>query len=65
MHCIYYASIIINNTLANYVVTKKEIFAMAFAFNKFRSYRIVSKIIICTDHAALRYLIEKKSQSRA
>ena len=34
--------------------------AVVFAFNKFRSYLIGSKVIVYTDHAAIRYLIEKK-----
>ncbi|XP_070022753.1 uncharacterized protein [Nicotiana sylvestris] len=34
--------------------------AVLFAFDKFRSYLIGSKVIVSTDHAALRYLIEKK-----
>ncbi|XP_070014451.1 uncharacterized protein [Nicotiana sylvestris] len=33
---------------------------LVFAFNKFKSYLIVSKVIVYTDHAAIRYLIEKK-----
>ncbi|XP_075079983.1 uncharacterized protein LOC142165301 [Nicotiana tabacum] len=34
--------------------------AVVFAFDKFRSYLIGSKVIVYTDHAAIRYLIEKK-----
>ncbi|XP_070040263.1 uncharacterized protein [Nicotiana tomentosiformis] len=34
--------------------------AVVFAFDKFRSYLLGSKVIVYTDHAALRYLIEKK-----
>ncbi|XP_070003289.1 uncharacterized protein [Nicotiana sylvestris] len=33
---------------------------VVFAFDKFRSYLIGSKVIVYTDHATLRYLIEKK-----
>ncbi|XP_070010052.1 uncharacterized protein [Nicotiana sylvestris] len=33
--------------------------AVVFAFDKFISYLIGSKVIVYTDHAALRYLIEK------
>nr|XP_009787981.1 PREDICTED: uncharacterized protein LOC104235850 [Nicotiana sylvestris] len=32
---------------------------MVFIFDKFRSYLIGSKVIVYTDHVALRYLIEK------
>ncbi|XP_075076906.1 uncharacterized protein LOC107822177 [Nicotiana tabacum] len=44
----------------NYTVTEKEMMAVVFAFDKFRSYLIGSKVIVYTDHAAIRYLIEKK-----
>nr|XP_009781814.1 PREDICTED: uncharacterized protein LOC104230648 [Nicotiana sylvestris] len=38
----------------NYTVIEKEMLAVVFAFDKFRSYLIGSKVIIYTDHAALR-----------
>ncbi|XP_033510129.2 uncharacterized protein LOC142167162 [Nicotiana tabacum] len=41
-------------------MTEKEMLAVVFAFDKFRSYLIGSKVIVYIDHAALRYLIEKK-----
>jgi hypothetical protein len=34
--------------------------AVVFAFEKFRSYIINSKVIIYTDHAAIKYLFAKK-----
>ena len=34
--------------------------AVVFAFEKFRSYLIGMKVIVHTDHAALRYLMSKK-----
>nr|XP_009798692.1 PREDICTED: uncharacterized protein LOC104244872 [Nicotiana sylvestris] len=37
--------------------------AVVFAFDKFRSYLIGSKVIVYTDHAAFRYLIEKKESN--
>ena len=40
--------------------TKKELLAVAFAFEKFRSYLLLSKVIVYTDHAALKYLMSKK-----
>ena len=33
--------------------------AVVFAFKKFRSYLILSKVIVYTDHSALRYLMAK------
>ncbi|XP_070019907.1 uncharacterized protein [Nicotiana sylvestris] len=60
MHLIYYASRTLSGAQMNYTVTEKEMLAVVFAFDKFRSYLIGSKVIVYTDHAALRYLIEKK-----
>nr|XP_009775026.1 PREDICTED: uncharacterized protein LOC104224983 [Nicotiana sylvestris] len=37
--------------------------AVVFAFDKFRSHLIGSKVIVYTDHAAIRYLIEKKESN--
>ena len=33
---------------------------MVFACDKFRSYIVHSKVIVHTDHAAIKYLVEKK-----
>ncbi|XP_070013347.1 uncharacterized protein [Nicotiana sylvestris] len=60
IHPIYYASRTLSRAQLNYTVTEKEMLAVVFAFDKFRSYLIGSKVIVYTDHAALRYLIEKK-----
>ncbi|RDY10329.1 Retrovirus-related Pol polyprotein, partial [Mucuna pruriens] len=43
----------------NYTTTKKELLAIVFALDKFRSYLLGSKIIVCSDHATLRYLLKK------
>jgi len=34
--------------------------AVVFAFDKFRSYLIGSKVVVFTDHSALKYLLAKK-----
>ena len=34
--------------------------AVVFAIDKFRSYLIGSKVIVYTDHAAIKYLLSKK-----
>ncbi|XP_070015354.1 uncharacterized protein [Nicotiana sylvestris] len=60
MHPIYYASRTLSGAQLKYTVTEKEMLAVVFALDKFISYMIGSKVIIYTDHAALRYLIEKK-----
>ena len=39
---------------------KKEILAVVFAIDKFRSYLVGAKVIVYTDHAALKYLLMKK-----
>jgi hypothetical protein len=59
-HAIYYASRTLNDAQLNYSTTEKELLAVIFALEKFRSYLIGSKVIIFTDHAALRYLFAKK-----
>ncbi|RDX74255.1 Retrovirus-related Pol polyprotein from transposon 17.6, partial [Mucuna pruriens] len=43
----------------NYTTTEKELLAIVFALDKFRSYLLGSKIIIFSDHAALKFLLKK------
>ncbi|XP_070002151.1 uncharacterized protein [Nicotiana sylvestris] len=64
MHPIYYARRTLSGAQLNYTVTENEMLAVVFAFDKFRSYLIGSKVIVCTDHAEIRYLIEKESKPR-
>ncbi|XP_070035109.1 uncharacterized protein [Nicotiana tomentosiformis] len=44
----------------NYTITEKELLAIVYAFEKFRAYLLGSKVIVYTDHAALRYFMAKK-----
>jgi hypothetical protein len=44
----------------NYATTEKEFLAVVFALDKFRSYLVGAKIVIYTDHVALKYLLTKK-----
>ena len=60
LHAIYYTSHTIDGAQVNYATTEKELLAIVFAFEKFRSYLVGSKVIVHTDHAALRYLLSKK-----
>lgn len=60
LHVIYYASRTLNDAQMNYATTEKKLLAVVFAFEKFRSYLIGSKVIVYTDHAALKYLFSKK-----
>ncbi|CAN6580885.1 unnamed protein product [Malus baccata var. baccata] len=59
-HVIYYASRTLNDAQLNYSTTKKELLVVVFALDKFRSYLIGTKVIVYTDHAALKYLLTKK-----
>ena len=59
LHVIYYASRVLNTAQRNYATTEKELLAVVFAFDKFRSYLVGSKVIVYTDHSALRYLFAK------
>nr|GEW63672.1 reverse transcriptase domain-containing protein [Tanacetum cinerariifolium] len=57
---IHYASKMMTEVESNYTTTKKEMLAVVYAFEKFRSYLIMSKSIVYTDHSALKYLFAKK-----
>nr|XP_009787543.1 PREDICTED: uncharacterized protein LOC104235466 [Nicotiana sylvestris] len=57
---IYYASRTMNESQLNYVTTEKELLAVVFAIDKFRSYLIGTKVTVFTDHATIKYLLEKK-----
>ncbi|KAJ0759149.1 putative nucleotidyltransferase, Ribonuclease H [Helianthus annuus] len=59
-HLIYYASKTLNDAQENYTTTEKELLAVVFAFDKFRSYLVLSKTTVFTDHSALRFLFQKK-----
>jgi hypothetical protein len=60
LKAIYYASHTLNAAQINYTTTEKELLAVIFALDKFRSYIVGSKVIIYTDHSALKYLLNKK-----
>nr|GEU64040.1 reverse transcriptase domain-containing protein [Tanacetum cinerariifolium] len=57
---IQYASKIMTDAESNYSTTEKEMLAVVYAFEKFRSYLIMNKNIVYTDHSALKYLFTKK-----
>ena len=55
-----YASKTLAGPQLNYATTKKELLAIVFAIDKFRSYLVGTKVIIYTNHATLKYLLTKK-----
>ncbi|KAL4285180.1 hypothetical protein GQ457_16G020340 [Hibiscus cannabinus] len=59
-HPIYYANKTLNDAQVNYTTTEKEMLAAIFAFDKFRSYLIGTKVIVHTDHSVIKYLLSKK-----
>ncbi|KAI3470782.1 hypothetical protein Pfo_027445 [Paulownia fortunei] len=59
-YVIYYASKTLNGAQLNYTTTEKELLAVVFALDKFRSYLVGSPIVVFSDHAALKYLLSKK-----
>ncbi|XP_073025095.1 uncharacterized protein [Primulina eburnea] len=60
IHVIYYASMTLSAAQLNYATTEKELLDVVFALDKFRSYLIGSKVVVHTDHSALKYLMSKK-----
>ncbi|GJW85134.1 reverse transcriptase domain-containing protein [Tanacetum coccineum] len=57
---IHYASKTMTEAETNYTTTEKEMLAVVYAFEKFRSYLIMNKSVVYTDHSALKYLFNKK-----
>nr|GFC50446.1 putative reverse transcriptase domain-containing protein [Tanacetum cinerariifolium] len=57
---IHYARKTMNQAETNYTTIEKEILAVVYAFEKFCSYLIMNRIIVYTDHSALKYLFSKK-----
>ncbi|GJY37133.1 reverse transcriptase domain-containing protein [Tanacetum coccineum] len=53
---IHYASKTMTEAESNYTTTEKEMLAVVYAFEKFRSYLIMNKSVVYTDHSALKYL---------
>nr|GEV66577.1 hypothetical protein [Tanacetum cinerariifolium] len=54
---IHYASKTMTQVESNYTTTEKEMLAVVYAFEKFRSYLIMNKSIVYTDHSALKKLL--------
>ena len=56
-HAIAYNSKTLTRPQLNYATTEKELLAIVFAIDKFRSYLVGAKLNVYTDHAALKYLL--------
>lgn len=61
LHVIYYASKSMNGAHVSYTTTEKELLAIVFALDKFRAYLLGNKVIVHTDHRAIRYLMNKNN----
>ncbi|CAN6453695.1 unnamed protein product [Victoria cruziana] len=57
---IYYASKTLVDTQMHYTTIEKELLTVVFALEKFRSYILGSRVVVYTDHSALKYLLSKK-----
>ncbi|GJT72150.1 reverse transcriptase domain-containing protein [Tanacetum coccineum] len=56
---IHYASKTMTEAQSHYTTTEKELLVVVYAFEKFRSYLVLSKTIVYTDHSAIKYLMVK------
>nr|GEX95876.1 hypothetical protein [Tanacetum cinerariifolium] len=56
---IHYVSKTMTETDSNYTTIEKEILAVVYALDKFRSYLIMNKSLVYTDHSALKYIFAK------
>jgi hypothetical protein len=59
-YVISYSSKTLTGPQLNYATTERELFAMVFAIEKFRSYLVGAKAIVFTDHVTLKYFLMKK-----
>src|ERR1044072_7321150 len=60
LNVIHYASKTLDSAQNNYATTEKEFLALVFSCDKFRKYIVDSKVTIHTNHAAIKYLMQKK-----
>src|ERR1044072_3328124 len=60
LHTISYASKVLNEAQRNYTTTEKELLSVVYACEKFRQYILGFKVIVHTDHAAIKHLFSKQ-----
>lgn len=53
----------LNEHQVNYETTEKELLAIVYASKKFRSFLIGLKVIVYTDHVAIKYLLTKSNST--
>jgi hypothetical protein len=58
--CHSYGSKTLTGSQLNYTTTERVLLAVVFAIDKFQSSLVGAKVIVYTDHAALKYLLTKK-----
>nr|GFA48623.1 reverse transcriptase domain-containing protein [Tanacetum cinerariifolium] len=56
---IHYASKTMTEAESHYTMMEKEMLVVVYTIEKFRSYLIMNKSIVYTDHSALKYLFAK------
>ncbi|XP_074318483.1 uncharacterized protein LOC141655296 [Silene latifolia] len=59
-HVIYYTSKTLDQTQCGYSTTEKKMLAIVHVVEKFRQYLVGSKVLVYSDHTALRQLMVKK-----
>ena len=59
LHVLYYARRTLDEAQRNYTTTEKELLDVVYAFEKFRQHLVGSRVIVHTDHAAIKYLMQK------
>ena len=60
LHDVYYSSRTLDEAQRNYATTEKELLVVVYSFEKSRQYLVGSRVIVHTDHAAIKYLMQKK-----
>jgi hypothetical protein len=59
-YAISYTSKTLTGPQLNYATIEKQLFAVVFTIENFISYLVGTKVIVYTDHAALKYFLMKK-----
>ena len=59
-YMIYYSSKLLDDAQIKYTTIEKELLAIVYAFDKLKAYLVGQKVIVYSDHIALKYLFSKK-----